>query len=74
MREKPFLINGHLQQEPPDALYHYTSIEAAISILTGDTFWATDILVAQAGATTGEKGFASLLRCSDRSLFPRRVV
>lgn len=43
MRVKPYTIDGHLQQVPPDVLYHYTSIEAAISILQSDTLWATDI-------------------------------
>jgi hypothetical protein len=43
MRKTPYSIDGHLQQVPPDVLYHYTSIEAAISILKSDTVWVTDI-------------------------------
>lgn len=43
MREKPYSIDAHLQQAPPDVLYHYTTIEAAISILKNETVWATDI-------------------------------
>jgi RNA:NAD 2'-phosphotransferase (TPT1/KptA family) len=43
MREAPYSIDAHLQEPPPDVLYHYTSMEAAISIVKNTAIWATDI-------------------------------
>jgi hypothetical protein len=43
MRETPFSIDAHLQAEPPPVLYHYTSMRAALSIITDGAIWATNV-------------------------------
>jgi hypothetical protein len=43
MRETPFSIDAHLRAEPPPVLYHYTSMRAALSIITEEALWATNV-------------------------------
>jgi hypothetical protein len=43
MRETPFSIDAHLQIEPPEVLYHYTSMRAALGIIADEEIWATNV-------------------------------
>lgn len=43
MRVEPYGIWKHLEQEPPEILYHYTSLSSFMAIVKSKSLYATDI-------------------------------